>query len=210
MKKLLSIISLIVVMSQSVNAQIGIGTSNPQASIDTNGTVRVTDLSSIAAESLDLTGVTASNILKRTDVGANLLMVNDSLVTAPVSRSIGANNLGAAPVDGSGDVMNWDLDIGVTGENELSTFINVHSYAVNKKISGIKGGTEGRHITLFFTQSNTITILENDTGSIAKNRFTTLETSGIIVAGQGFVDLVYDADAGPDGLGRWLVIKFNG
>jgi hypothetical protein len=35
------------------------------------------------------------------------------------------------------------------------------------------------------------------------------QNAGISSSGEGFLELVYDADAGSDGLGRWLVIKFR-
>ena len=55
-----------------------------------------------------------------------------------------------------------------------------------------------------------INILEDDSNALPQNRILTAATSQLSVNGLGFVDLVYDADAGSDSLGRWIVIKFRG
>jgi hypothetical protein len=65
-------------------------------------------------------------------------------------------------------------------------------------------------VTLFFSESANASILENDPLALPQNRILTAATSQLSIGGLGFVDLVYDATGGTDGLGRWVVIKFRG
>ena len=63
---------------------------------------------------------------------------------------------------------------------------------------------------LYFSETSGISILEDSLLAQPKNRIKTAATSQLSISGEGFIDLVYDADAGSDGLGRWIVIKFRG
>ena len=210
MKKFYLQLGLLLFMSPQLIAQIGIGTSNPLATMDTNGTVRVTEITPVTDNNIDLSGVTTSEILNQTDLGANLRITNNELTTAPVSRSIGEFDLGAVPIDFFGNISGLDLKIAPGQRNMFSTFLRVHSYTTVADITGIIGGTHGRRITLYFTETPNMRIKEESSYDLPQNRIITLATSHITVSGTGFVDLIYDETAGFDGLGRWLVIKFNG
>ena len=212
MKKYILTTALFIMFISTGIAQVGLGTSNPATTLDINGTVRINDLPVETVEEISLTGLTTGNVLNRTARGGNVIVINNEITTAPVSRDIGYLNLGLEPIDiyvaGIPQIYNLDLKITPGADNEKSTFIYVHSYTVNYWFAGIANGTEGRRVTLFFTDKNT-KILENDSNALARNRILTLANSSISTSGEGFVELVYDADAGPDGLGRWLVIKLR-
>ena len=94
--------------------------------------------------------------------------------------------------------------------NSNATFIRLHTYSTSVNIAGITDGINGRHFTLFFSETAGISILEDDSLALPQNRILTAATSQLSISGMGFLDLVYDDDAGADGLGRWLVIKFRG
>ena len=209
MKNLIFTATIMLCAVSGVQAQIGIGTANPTASVDVNGTVRVTNLPVGTTDEITLTGSTSSKTLNKTDLGANLLIIDNTLETAPVSGTIGNINLGDAPTT-AGTIENLDLEIGSGESNSNATFIKLHTYYTNLNIAGITNGTDGRHFTLFFSETVNVSILEDDSDALPQNRILTAAMSQLSISGLGFMDLVYDADAGSDGLGRWLVIKFRG
>jgi len=209
MKNLIVTTAIILCVVSGAQAQIGIGTTNPMASIDVNGTVRVTSLPVGTTDEITLTGSTSSKTLNKTDLGANLIIIDNSLETAPVSGTIGNLNLGNAPSI-AGTIVSLDLEIGSGEVNSNATLIKLHSYSSSLNIAGITNGVNGRHFTLFFSETINVSILEDDSNSLPRNRILTAATSQLSINGLGFVDLVYDDDAGSDGLGRWIVIKFRG
>lgn len=208
MKNILFISAIIFSVSFPAKAQIGIGTSTPNAAVDVNGTVRVTSLPVGTTNEITLTGSTATRTLNRTNLGANLIIIDNSLDTAPVSGTIGDLNLGAIPVI-AGTIRNLDLEIAAGEYNSNATFIRLHTYKTNVNIAGITDGVNGRHFTLFFSQTPNINIMEDNSLALPQNRILTAATSQLIISGLGFLKLVYDDDAGADGLGRWIVIKFR-
>lgn len=195
------------IISSTASSQVGIGTSNPQATLDVNGTVRINQLPVGTTNEISLTGTASSRSLNRTDLGANLIIIDNSLDTAPVSGTVGDFNLG--PLAG-GTINNLNLGLGSSGINSRATFIRVYGYLVSANIAGITGGVNGRHVSLYFSETAGVSILENSPLALPQNRILTAATSQLSISGEGFIDLVYDADAGADGLGRWIVIKFRG
>ena len=208
MKNSLYISVLIFSVTFSAQAQIGIGTSTPIAAVDVNGTVRVTNLPVGTTDEITLTGSTSTRTLNKTNLGANLIIINNSLDTAPVSGTIGDLNLGAIPVS-AGTILNLDLEIASGEYNSNATFIRLHTYNTNVNIAGIADGENGRHITLFFSETVNINIMQNSLLALPQNRILTAATTQLSMSGVGFLELVYKADAGVDGLGRWIVIKFR-
>lgn len=212
MKKFILTIFLFLFIMATSYSQVGIGTDTPTTTLDVNGTVRIEQLDIETVDEISLTGLTNGNVLNRTDMGNNVLVENNELTTAPVSREIGDLNLGAEPIDidgGNPQIFALDLKIAPGDENEIVTFLRVFNYNKKYLISGIANGTEGRRVSIHFTLTNNITFLEDDTTALPKNRILTSASSSISTSGEGFIELVYDADAGTDGLGRWLVIKFR-
>jgi hypothetical protein len=171
--KLLFTSLLLLSITQVLEAQIGIKTSNPQAALDIGGTVRVTELPLEQVETISLTGLTSGNVLNRTEVGANIVVVdNNEITTAPVSREMGNFNLGLEPIDryvaGLPQIDNLDLKINPGGDNETATYITVQNYPGKYIIAGIANGTEGRKVTLFLSETKNIKFLEDDSFALAK------------------------------------------
>lgn len=213
MKKFILTICVFLFLMATSYSQVGIGTETPTTALDVNGTVRIEQLDVETVDEISLTGLTNGNVLNRTDMGNNVLVENNELTTAPVSREFGDLNLGAEPIDlyvaGNPQINALDMKIAPGDENEIATFLRVHSYNSKYLISGIADGTEGRRMTIYFTLTENIKFLEDDPTALPKNRIWTLANSSISTSGEGFIEVVYDADAGSDGLGRWLVIKFR-
>jgi len=207
------IIIAIYFISSPMLAQVGIGTENPDAILDINGTVRVTDIPviTIADPSQGIGGISTANKINKTELGINIfLSYDDGLITAPVAKAMGSRII--VPEDYSSGIRIDDMDIylGPDEINEITTFIIVSGYTSTTKLGGISGGYHGRRITLYFSEEVTVfSILEENNNSISQNRFFTLSTSQLTINGNGLVELVYDENAGDDGLGRWIVIKFR-
>ena len=139
-----------------------------------------------------------------------MIVRNNQLDTAPVAGSTGNFNLGLVPFDAGDDIFNLSLDIAPGGTNSRATFIRIHSYSATANISGFTNGVHGRHITLYFSETFGISLLEDSSLASPQNRILTAATSQLTLSGEGFVDLVYNENAGSGTLGRWIVIKFRG
>ena len=190
-------------------AQVGINTTTPDATLDVNGTVRVENLIDASDVAVSLTGISSANRLSRTTTGAGLIVNNNTLELAPVTRNIGELDLSPLIAVEGTTLSNVSALLGVGEANEASTFIRVYGYSSTINLTGISGGFHGRRITLYFSEEQNLRLKEEDGAAAPENRFVTLATSQITVSGTGFVELVYDATAGVDGLGRWLVLKFR-
>ncbi len=194
MKRL--IIIAIYFISFTLLSQVGIGTMNPDATLDINGTVRITDIPVIiiADPTQGIGGISTANKINKTELGINIfLSYDDGLITAPVAKAMG--NRIIVPEDYNSGIRIDDMDIylGTDEINENSTFIIVSGYTSTTKLGGISGGYHGRRITLYFSEEVIVfNILEENNNSISQNRFFTLSTSQLTINGNGLVELVYD------------------
>ena len=198
------------IMSYSIWAQVGIGTNSPDATLDINGTVRITNIPTITVPEISqaLGGITTAEKLNRTELGINIYISNeDGLITAPVARETGSRVI--VPIDYSSGIRIDDLNIylGADEINERATFIYISGYNSTTKLGGISGGSHGRRISFYFSESATFNLLDDDSNSLPKNRFFTLTGAQLGVSGNGLVEMVYDENDGSDGLGRWVIIK---
>jgi len=191
-------------------AQVGIGTTTPDATMDINGTVRVSSLPmAIIADDAYLNGISTSNKINKTVLGLNIFIDSTGLSISPVARQMGFREIFLPDYDSIPKISNLDLYLGTDEVNEIATFITISGYTENVRLGGLIGGYEGRRLTMYLTESRGFNFLEENISTDPQNRFITLQNSQIGVNGNGLVELVYDDDAGPDGLGRWLVLKLR-
>ena len=102
------------------------------------------------------------------------------------------------------DYHNLDLELGSGEANENVTIFKLNNVNSNNyHITGIAGGTAGKRIILYDSSSQTLTVDDDDNGSLAANRILTLGNATL--ANEGTVELVYDGDAN-----RWIVINLRG
>ena len=206
-----------------LSAQVGINTNNPQATLDVNGTVRVTDLPKENTADISITGITSGERLNLSELGENLVFVDEEVIISPITRIMGEIDLSLQNVNVSTpdfistgfttrSIYTLKPDIDLDGENDLATFITFTNYNnFDYTIHGIEGGTEGRKVTFYFSDAGRVgRFYIESSNSDPQNRIITPNASPFFgVNGTGFIELVYDADAGVDKKGRWLLLKFQ-
>ncbi len=95
-----------------------------------------------------------------------------------------------------------NLDLQLTGANLFKTVIRITGPINSFNITGIAGGTDGRHILLLNMTANNMAVRNEHIGSIAANRINALSGGpGESTSGQGAIELVYDGV-----LARWLIL----
>ena len=117
--------------------------------LDTNGT-----LTGVAVgKNLELTG----NVLSSTATGSAYYFV------ATISLPGGTSGQ---------DYNNLDLDL--LGANASNTLFRLTDRTAGYDITGIAGGTDGRHIVLFNVSTSNLRIYDQDSRSLDQNRIITL------------------------------------
>lgn len=200
-------------MSSSLWAQVGIGTDLPDATLDVNGTVRVTSIRSTTTNDITetLIGISSAQKLNRTERGSNISFVDgEGLIFSPVMRTMGDRVIVSADYNSGVRIDNLNLYLSSGEIHEITSFLHISGYNSTTRITGITGGIHGRKVTLYFSESSTVNILNRDSNSLPKNRIVTLTNTQLNVNGIGLIELVYDENYGTDGLGRWIVVKFKG
>lgn len=199
-------------MNSALWAQVGIGTNTPDATLDVNGTVRITSMPLVTVdEEHGIGGLSTANKLNKTELGLNIFLSEiDGLITAPVASAIGYRVIVPEDYSAGRRIDNMDIYLGPDEVNERATFIIVSGYTSTTKLGGISGGYHGRWIKLYFSANVTVfNILEDNINSDPQNRFYTLNPAQLAINGNGLIEMVYDENGGPDGLGRWIIIKFR-
>jgi len=183
MKKLL-IISMLLVCATTI-AQVGIGTTNPQETLDVNGTsqFRVTNQSGVAT--IKLGDLDENGVFREIYLGTNLKLTNNTLSASSDSKfsfgEIEINVGNSSPID------NVDLNIRTGEVNEDKSIIRIYSNRNNIQFSGIKAGEDGQHLWLY-PQDGKLKLKGNSNGSDSSNRF----ESGLDIDQYEMVHLVYD------------------
>jgi len=201
MKNLIYVFSLLPLFLFS---QVGINTTTPLETLHVEGTLCVTNTSTKTP--LKISGLDTKGTLTDVLLGANLqltgnvLSANTSTSTSSPTRYLSATvNL---PTGSPGDEFD-DLDISLSTLNANKVLIRLEGRSFNYKITGISGGTDGRHLILFNVEAVNMNLNNKDTSSLAQNRIITL-ANNLLTSGQGTAELVYDGV-----LQRWVLIGFR-
>lgn len=183
---------------QSIQAQVGINTTTPQDDLDINGTLRIQNTGTI--NSSKILGRDTNGTVGTIDVGDNLV-INNNTIHGTGSSDYGIINV-VIPSFFPGQ-LHHNLDLQLTGNNLFKTVIRITGPINNFEITGIAGGTDGRHIVLLNATVSNMKVNHEHLGSIAANRINTLSGSpSESTSGRGAIELVYDGV-----LARWLVLN---
>ena len=187
----------ILFLTQFNYAQVGIGTTNPQATLHVEGNLRVTNTNNTTT-STDLLGNGTQGDVTSIKVGLGLTLNNNELTAgSPTKYRIANIPITTTAPNQVFDNMNYDLN----GAN-LDIVIFRLAAAHNYTIAGISGGTDGRHLIIY--NSNAVNLSINNMGSsIPANNIDTLGSS-TATSGVGTIELVYDG-----ALAKWIVINIR-
>lgn len=181
-------------------AQVGIGTTNPQATLHVQGSIRVTNTNNTTTSS-QLLGNCAQGDVTSIKVGEGLSLKDNELTNTNTSsptkyKIVGIPITTTAP-NQNFDNMNFDLN-GANVDVVIFRLGAAHNYT----ISGISGGTDGRHIIIYNSNGVNLTI-NNMSSSNPANSIDTLG-SATATSGVGTIEFVYDGT-----LGKWIVINIR-
>jgi hypothetical protein len=181
-------------------AQVGIGTTNPQATLHVEGNLRVTNTNNTTT-SIDLLGNGAQGNVTSIKVGEGLSLKDNELTASetgtPTKYKIANIPITTTAPNQDFDNMNYDLS-GANVDIVIFRLGAAHNYT----ISGISGGTDGRHIIIYNSNGVNLTI-DSMSSSIPANNIDTLGSS-TSTSGTGTIELVYDGT-----LAKWIVINIR-
>ncbi|MAL61222.1 MAG: hypothetical protein CMC14_14370 [Flavobacteriaceae bacterium] len=178
-------------------AQVGINTTTPNETLDVNGTLRIQNTGSI--NSSKILGRDTNGTVGTIDVGDNITINNNTLY-ADGSNQYGIVNIPITANTPNTKIHNIDLDLG--GTNAFKTVFRLTGANASFTITGIDGGTDGRHVLLLNITTSNMTLDHENVQSTASNRINTLGTPSEATSGQGAIELVYDGV-----LNRWLILN---
>lgn len=190
----------ILLITQFNYAQVGIGTTTPQATLHVQGNLRVTNTNNTTT-SEKLIGNCAQGDFTSIKVGEGLLLKDNELTASgtgtPTKYRIAAIPIVTLAPNQNFDNVNLDLG-GANSDIVIFRMGPLHNYT----ISGISGGTDGRHIIIYNSTGVNLTI-NSMSSSNPLNHIDTLGSS-TSTSGTGTIEFVYDGT-----LMKWIVINIR-
>lgn len=184
-------------------SQVGINTITPQETLHVEGTFCVSN--TVTKTPDKVAGLDTNGTMTDVIVGSGLQLTGNVLSTTGGGAGSSAVYLVTTinvPDGSPGDEFD-DYDIDLGGANSDKVVFRLVGRTANYKITGILGGTDGRHIVLFNVSTSNLTLVAESSSSVAQNRLITL-ANNVATSGQGTAELVYDA-----ALQRWILIGFR-
>ena len=187
-------------------AQIGIGTINPQETLHVEGDVIVDGYG--VSGSNALIGADNEGTLTTLNLGNDLIIENNEL-TFVRKKTFGIGDMDISGITVVGNhTHNLDLQLGLGEINEGKTVINVYGTPENIKLTGIQDGTDGMHVFFYHTtESTNVQFIDqsdpNSLSSSPQNRINVLASSEVI-SGPGCVEMIYDGTSQ-----RWLFLSIH-
>jgi len=187
-------------------SQVGINTTTPLETLHVEGTFCVTNtLTSIPTK---IAGINDNGLVSDMIIGNNLTLTGNVL-SATDTTNDGYYYVATKSLPGSTSGTSYDdLNLDLNGLNVGKTLFRLTDRMANYQITGIAGGTDGRHIVIFNVTTSNLKFYDESaaasSSSLAENRIITLANSFVTTAGYGTAEFVYDAI-----LQRWIMIAFR-
>jgi len=178
-------------------SQVGIGTTDPQSTLDVNGTLRVSGIKSSFqdVEAVRIVGLDEDGNFVEVEVDENLILENNQL------RAL--NNrfkFGTVPTLNTTIVNNINLIIWPGEPNDDKTVIKIYNLLGDFDLHGIFPGQDGQRIYLY-PQDGRIRIIKNSLLALPGHE---IDGSGMAMVLQyGLIELMYDATRG-----KWVIMEY--
>lgn len=196
MKTLLLFIFLVPILAFS---QVGINTTTPQATLDVNGSLRVTSIPS--SNAAKVIGTDANGTVSQVVIGDNLQLASGTLHSNGSTKYFVATK--STPTLFSGFPFH-NVDLELTTTNKDIVVFRLSGSSHNFEFTGVAGGTDGKHIILLNVSANNFKISDESPLSLPQNRIITMAGGFEQTSGAGLVEMVYDAT-----INRWIVLNFR-
>ena len=201
LRKLLPIIGLFA-CTTIINAQVGIGTTNPEATLHVVGTLKVETTNT--ATPTKLTGVDANGVMGDVTLGTNLTFSAGTLSVSDGGDDHSKETMAIISEDFN-TLNNWDIGLGGANSDVTVFIVRKNSGAGELKIRGISGGTDGRRIRIINDSGNDIRF-EKDTGGTAGNKIY-IFTQDNKMTNYGSCLLIYSTNISSDG--HWCLVQLD-
>jgi hypothetical protein len=207
MKQYLTIL-VTLVMAVTTSAQVGINTVDPTETLDVDGSARIRQITkttpSFAGGDLIIYTKPDGTLQKASfSPGTTSIDTNgDIVINAATSPTYGFAEYELTHNSPGFEYNNMNLSLGVGEANESITVVRLDN--TNNRsfdITGIAGGTAGRHILLFNPSGSQMTFVQESPDSSPENRLFVFGNTAP-VNGPGIAELVYDGIAE-----RWVLIN---
>lgn len=200
MHKLILVVSLILIGGE-ICAQVEINTSDPKQELDVNGRLRVRDLSQTGA------GLVGGSLLF-TEADGTVVGLSSTDVDVDINNNLNISGgrfykVARVDVGSSSSLDNLDLDLDASNIG-ATVVILTGSSGSDLEITGIKDGTDGRHIILLNDFDKKITIKDQDSSSDAENRIDVMTTLDVTNDNIGSMEFVYDGTTS-----RWILYRLS-
>ena len=205
--------ALLLALPILVSAQVGINTTDPAATLDVNGNVRVRSLAvnstmSTGGNAVQIVGLDAQGNMVPVAIGEDVVLENNEVrATSSTAAQMGTTIDITGIIPGGPNPRIDDLAVGIwPGEaNEKSTLIPVVvGTGADLDITGINVGSnpvDGRIIYLYFGD-RMVRLKGENTNSLAQNRI--IDNGHMNVSEHGVIQLMYSTS-----MQRWIVLSHH-
>ncbi|GER59967.1 hypothetical protein [Patiriisocius marinus] len=196
-------LGLLFFIGLQINAQVGINTSDPQATLDVNGSVRIQKRSMDHGQAVRLLGVDEQGVILELDMDENIYIEGDKVKYS--DRKAGVNQvslIGITLLDNLAGII-WP---GATGDGKAIVRLTVLLGDVELTgidMSAFTSPMDAHGYTLsLYSVSGEVKIKNQDNGSITRNQFILGGGSDITIKQYEMIKLMYDGI-----LEKWIVMS---
>lgn len=194
---------LVIPLFVSFSQNVGINTTNPQATLHVNGNLKFEPNLSISATRL--VGVVQNGGTREFELGTTFNITNGTL---EVTESVDPNIFLIGDVDQSitASVNQYNnYDIGLGDVNQDKTVIRFTGETSGYVVTGFAGGYDGRIIYFYNSQFQSVTFYNLNAASDSENKIITGSGANIGINNVGVAEFIYDGS-----IEKWILVNVRG